>query len=43
VPQLFNARRFSCDISEYTELLRVDANCQKLKAFKQAWPAEAVA
>jgi len=43
VPQLFNARRFNCNINEYTELLRIDANCQQLDAFKQAWPVETVA
>lgn len=40
VPQLFNARRFSCDISPYPNLVRIDANCQKLEAFKQAFPVE---
>ena len=43
VPQLFNARRFNCSINEYTELLRIDANCQQLEAFKRAWPVETVA
>lgn len=40
VPQLFNARRFHCDISAYPTLTRIDANCQKLAAFTQAWPSE---
>jgi maleylpyruvate isomerase len=43
VPQLFNARRFSCDLSAYPELIRIDANCQLHDAFTKAWPAEAVA
>jgi len=43
VPQLFNARRFSCDLSSYPELIRIDANCQQLDAFTRAWPIEAVA
>lgn len=41
VPQMFNARRFGCDLTAYPNLVRIDANCQQLDAFKQAWPAEA--
>jgi maleylpyruvate isomerase len=40
VPQIFNARRFSCDLNAYPELVRIDANCQRLEAFMNAWPKE---
>lgn len=40
VPQLYNARRFNCDLKEYPTLVRIDAYCQTLPAFKQAWPEE---
>jgi maleylpyruvate isomerase len=40
VPQLFNARRFSCDVSAYPTLVRIDDNCQKLSAFSDAFPIE---
>lgn len=40
VPQLYNARRFSCDVSAYPTLLRIDQHCQQLAAFKNAWPQE---
>ena len=38
VPQLANARRFKCDIAPYPTLLRIDANCQALEAFRRAAP-----
>lgn len=40
VPQMFNARRFSCDISAFPLLTRIDAHCQKHPAFKKAWPPD---
>lgn len=40
VPQLFNARRFNCNLEPYPSLVRVDANCQKLDAFTKAYPVE---
>jgi len=40
VPQLFNARRFGCDISAYPTLIRIDAHCQEQLAFQAAWPEE---
>ncbi len=42
VPQLFNARRFSCDLTPYPTLVRIDANCQQHTAFLKAFPVEAV-
>lgn len=38
VPQMYNARRFSCDINLYPTLKRIDEHCQKHAAFKKAWP-----
>ncbi|WP_144638435.1 maleylacetoacetate isomerase [Bordetella genomosp. 13] len=38
VPQIFNARRFDCDLSAFPTLLRIDAACQELKAFQDAAP-----
>ncbi len=43
VPQLYNARRFECDLSNYPQLTRIEANCQNHFAFKQAWPLETIA
>ena len=38
VPQIYNARRFKCDISGLATLLRIDANCQDRLAFRDAAP-----
>ena len=38
VPQLYNARRFKCDVSGLSTLLRIDANCQDRAAFRDAAP-----
>jgi len=38
VPQLFNARRFDCDLSAYPTLVRIDAACLALPAFQAAQP-----
>ncbi|MGH7832962.1 MAG: maleylacetoacetate isomerase [Candidatus Binatia bacterium] len=38
VPQLYNARRFGCDLSPYTALLGIEANCAALPAFAEAAP-----
>lgn len=43
VPQLYNARRFSCDLDPYPTLTRIDTNCQKLVEFMNARPVETVA
>ncbi|PUA20452.1 maleylacetoacetate isomerase [Glaciimonas sp. PCH181] len=37
-PQLYNARRFECDLSPYPTLTRIDANCEALPAFRDAAP-----
>jgi len=38
VPQLFNARRFDCDLSGYPRLLAIEENCALLTAFRDAAP-----
>lgn len=38
VPQMYNARRFECDLSAYPTLVRIDAACVELDAFRQAAP-----
>ena len=38
VPQVFNARRWSCDLEPYPTLRRIDAACAALPAFDAARP-----
>lgn len=38
IPQLYNARRFECDLSGYPTLLRIEAACAELPAFAAARP-----
>lgn len=38
IPQLFNARRFGCDLSGYPALLGIERRCQELAAFRDAAP-----
>lgn len=38
IPQIYNARRFDVDISDFPRLLAVDATCNKLPAFRAAAP-----
>lgn len=40
IPQLFNARRFECDLAPYPSLLRIEAACLALPAFEKAHPAK---
>lgn len=40
VPQLYNARRFHCDLNPYPRLLAIDAHCQAMLAFQTAFPQE---
>lgn len=42
IPQLYHARRFACDLTDYPQLRRIEENCQKHSAFMQAWPLESV-
>lgn len=39
VPQLYNARRFGCDLAPYPTVGRIDAACGELAAFRAAEPA----
>lgn len=43
VPQMYNARRFNCDLSAFPTLVRIDEHCQTISAFANAWPNEAIA
>ncbi|MWV13346.1 maleylacetoacetate isomerase [Pseudomonas sp. R-28-1W-6] len=38
IPQLYNARRFACDLSGYPRILAIAARCEALEAFKNAAP-----
>ena len=38
VPQLFNARRFGCDLAAYPTLLAIESHCETLEAFQRAAP-----
>lgn len=38
VPQLYNARRFGCDLSACPTLVQIDATCRALPAFADAAP-----
>ncbi|OWT57432.1 maleylacetoacetate isomerase [Candidimonas nitroreducens] len=40
VPQVANARRFECDLGAMPTIVRIDARCQELDAFRQAAPAK---
>ena len=39
VPQLYNARRFECDLAPYPRLTKVGAHLETLSAFSRAAPA----
>jgi maleylacetoacetate isomerase/maleylpyruvate isomerase len=39
VPQVFNAKRYQCDIAHYPAVLRIHDECMKLDAFERAQPA----
>jgi len=38
VPQVYNAHRFSLDMTKYPTLARIDAACRELNAFRDAAP-----
>ncbi|MCZ6562472.1 MAG: maleylacetoacetate isomerase [Deltaproteobacteria bacterium] len=38
MPQLYNARRFGCDLSGIPSLVKIEANCGALPAFSKAAP-----
>jgi len=39
VPQIFNAKRFDCDLTEFPRTMGVFEACMKLEAFQQAQPS----
>jgi maleylacetoacetate isomerase len=38
VPQVFNARRFGCDLSDFPKIRAIEENCLSLPAFREAAP-----
>ncbi len=38
IPQLFNARRFGCDVTRYPSLIAIEERCAELAAFSDAAP-----
>lgn len=40
VPQIFNAKRYNCDLAPYPTTMRVFEQCMKLEAFDRAQPAK---
>lgn len=38
IPQVYNARRFDCDLDAYPRILALSARCEALEAFRQAMP-----
>jgi maleylacetoacetate isomerase len=40
VPQVFNAKRFNCDLAPYPGVVRVFDACMKLEAFDRAQPSK---
>lgn len=39
VPQVFNARRFDCNLAPYPTIVRIAERCEALEAFRQAAPS----
>jgi maleylacetoacetate isomerase len=39
VPQIFNAKRYECDLAPYPRTVRVFEQCMKLEAFERAQPS----
>lgn len=40
VPQLFNARRFNCDLAPYPTIMRIAEHCEEHPAFAAAHPSK---
>jgi maleylpyruvate isomerase len=38
VPQVYNARRYECDLEPYPLIRRIDARCRAIEAFERAAP-----
>jgi maleylacetoacetate isomerase/maleylpyruvate isomerase len=39
VPQIFNAKRYECDLAPYPAAMRVFGECMRLEAFDRAQPS----
>lgn len=42
VPQVYNARRFDCDLSAFPTIVRIADNCNQLEAFQKAAPEQQI-
>ena len=42
IPQLYNARRFNCNISNLRYLLKIEEKCLELSSFQQAAPEQQI-
>ena len=40
VPQIFNAKRYDCDLAPYGQVMRIFDACMKLDAFERAQPSK---
>jgi maleylacetoacetate isomerase len=40
VPQIFNAKRYGCELAPYPTIMRVFEQCMRLEAFDRAQPAQ---
>lgn len=40
VPQVFNARRFNCDLTALPTIVRIAERCEQIEAFNRAAPAQ---
>jgi maleylacetoacetate isomerase/maleylpyruvate isomerase len=40
VPQIFNAKRYNCDLAAFPTTMRVFEQCMKLEAFERAQPSQ---
>ncbi len=40
IPQIFNAKRFECDLSPYPKIIQIVENCEALPAFAKAHPSK---
>ncbi|MGH6904232.1 MAG: maleylacetoacetate isomerase [Geminicoccaceae bacterium] len=38
VPQVYNGRRYECDLAPYPTILRIDERCRQIEAFARAAP-----
>ena len=38
IPQVYNARRFGCDLGDFPHIQAIEAHCLTIPAFRQAAP-----